>query len=123
MINGIRLGRCCRAIRRQRSDIDGVFDSTYHEADCIVIINLKYAERTLIRCLIFIFCALFEQDKVTILIGVCLLFGILSLVILINTILFVLTNKFPVGNMLYIEYYVMSNDKLSWLFLQGGMVS
>src|SRR5688500_12584392 len=123
MINGIRLGRCCRAIRRQRSDIDGVFDSTYHEADCTVIINLKYAEWTLIRCLVFVFCALFEQDKVTILIGVCLSFGILSLVILINTILFVLSYKFPVGDMLYIEYHVTSKDKLSWRFLQSGVVS
>src|SRR5688572_20720661 len=81
MIDGIRLGRCCRGIRCQPSDIDSIFNSTYHEADCTDIINLKYAEQTLIRCLVFILCALFEQDKVTILIDVCLSFGILSLVI------------------------------------------
>src|SRR5688572_13237185 len=85
-------------------------------------LNLKYAEWTLIRCLVFILCATFEQDKVTILIGVCLSFGIICLVILINTILFVSPNKFPVGNMLYIEYHVTSKDKLSWHFLQGGVV-
>src|SRR5688500_2055529 len=105
-------------------DAVGVFDSTYYlEVDCTVIINLKYAEWTLIWCLVFILCALFEQEKVTILIGVCLLFGILSFVILINTILFVLSNKFPVGNMLYVEYHVMSKDKLSWRFLQSGVIS
>ena len=83
MINGIHLGGCCRGIRSQSPDIDSVFNSTYHEVDCTVVINLKYAEQTLIRCLVFVFCALFEQDKVTIFVGVCLLFGILSFVILI----------------------------------------
>ena len=39
MINGIRCGRC-RGKRRQPSDVDGVFGSSYLKADCTIIINL-----------------------------------------------------------------------------------
>ena len=62
-----------------------------------------------------------EQDKITFFIFVINVFCIFSFVVFIKTVLFVLSDKLPVCNMLYVEDHIMSKDKLTRCFLEGNV--
>ena len=106
-------------IRSDASNIDNIVDFTMSDTDGDIGKNIGNGVGTLIWRLQFVFCMLFifwqeQENKVSQLVGVILMFVILSTFAFLSILLMELFEAIPINQNMFTEYDVLPKCSLKW---------